>query len=52
MTSRTGCWAIPTPEERALLDAAVERAIAAIECAITDGIEAAMNEYNRDLVDG
>jgi PTH1 family peptidyl-tRNA hydrolase len=38
----------PTPEERAVLDAAVERAIAAIECAITDGIEAAMNLYKRD----
>ena len=38
----------PTPEERVLLDAAVERAIAAIECAITEGIEAAMNRYNRD----
>jgi PTH1 family peptidyl-tRNA hydrolase len=38
----------PAPEERALLDAAVDRAIAAIECAITQGIEAAMNEYNRD----
>lgn len=38
----------PTPAERELLDTAVERAIAAIECAITDGIEAAMNQYNRD----
>jgi PTH1 family peptidyl-tRNA hydrolase len=38
----------PTPAERELLDAAVERAIAAIECAITDGIDAAMNLYNRD----
>jgi PTH1 family peptidyl-tRNA hydrolase len=38
----------PTPDERAVLDAAVERAIAAIECAITDGIDAAMNRYNRD----
>jgi PTH1 family peptidyl-tRNA hydrolase len=38
----------PTPEERALLDAGVERAIEAIECALTDGIEAAMNRYNRD----
>lgn len=38
----------PTPEEKALLDAAVDRAIAAIECAIRDGIEAAMNQYNRD----
>lgn len=38
----------PTPGQRAELDAAVERAIAAIECAITEGIEAAMNLYNRD----
>ena len=38
----------PTPEERAALDAAVDRAIAAIECAIRDGIEVAMNQYNRD----
>jgi PTH1 family peptidyl-tRNA hydrolase len=38
----------PTPEERAQLDSAVERAIAAIECAVTEGIEAAMNLYNRD----
>jgi PTH1 family peptidyl-tRNA hydrolase len=38
----------PTPQEREQLDVAVERAIAAIECAITDGIETAMNRYNRD----
>lgn len=38
----------PTPAERELLDAAVERAIAAIECAITEGLDAAMNRYNRD----
>ncbi|HZP58639.1 MAG TPA: aminoacyl-tRNA hydrolase [Dehalococcoidia bacterium] len=38
----------PTPEERELLDAGVERAIAAIECAIAEGIDAAMNRYNRD----
>jgi PTH1 family peptidyl-tRNA hydrolase len=38
----------PTPEEREILDAAVERAIAAIECAIGEGIDAAMNRYNRD----
>ena len=38
----------PTPEERVLLDAAVERAIEAIECALTDGIDEAMNRYNRD----
>lgn len=38
----------PTPAERELLDTAVERAIAAIEYAISDGIDAAMNQYNRD----
>lgn len=38
----------PTPAEREVLDAAVERAIAAIECAIAEGVDAAMNKYNRD----
>jgi PTH1 family peptidyl-tRNA hydrolase len=38
----------PTPEEREQLDSAIERAIGAVECAIKDGIEAAMNRYNRD----
>ncbi len=38
----------PPPDERALLDAAVERAIEVIECAIAEGVEAAMNRYNRD----
>jgi PTH1 family peptidyl-tRNA hydrolase len=38
----------PTPSERELLDAAVSRAIEAIECAVRDGIDAAMNRYNRD----
>jgi PTH1 family peptidyl-tRNA hydrolase len=38
----------PTPEERELLDSAVERAIVAIECAVKEGVEAAMNLYNRD----
>ena len=38
----------PDPDERRILDAAVERAIEAIECAIADGVEAAMNRYNRD----
>jgi PTH1 family peptidyl-tRNA hydrolase len=38
----------PTPEERESLDAAVARAIEAIECAIADGIDIAMNKYNRD----
>jgi PTH1 family peptidyl-tRNA hydrolase len=38
----------PTPDERELLDAAAARAIEAIECAVRDGIEAAMNRYNPD----
>ncbi|MEX2245761.1 MAG: aminoacyl-tRNA hydrolase [Dehalococcoidia bacterium] len=38
----------PTPEERELLDAGVAHAIEAVECALTEGIEAAMNRYNRD----
>lgn len=38
----------PDPEERAVLDRGVARAIEAIECAISDGVDAAMNEYNRD----
>ncbi len=38
----------PTPEEREVLDAGVARAIEAIECAIAEGIDAAMNRYNRD----
>ncbi len=38
----------PTPAERAVLDAAVDRAIEAIECAIAEGVEVAMNRYNRD----
>ncbi len=38
----------PDPEERRVLDAAVDRAIEAIECAIAQGVEAAMNRYNRD----
>ena len=38
----------PTPEERELLDAAVERAIEAIECVLREGVDAAMNLYNRD----
>jgi len=38
----------PPPEEKAVLDAGVERAVEAIECAVRDGIEAAMNRYNRD----
>jgi PTH1 family peptidyl-tRNA hydrolase len=38
----------PTPVERRLLDAGVDRAVEAIECAITEGVDAAMNRYNRD----
>ena len=38
----------PPPDERALLDAGVDRAIEAIECAIADGVDSAMNQYNRD----
>lgn len=37
----------PPPEERALLDEAVARAIEAIEVAISEGLEAAMNRFNR-----
>jgi PTH1 family peptidyl-tRNA hydrolase len=36
----------PPPEERRLLDEAVERAQEAIECILEDGVEAAMNRYN------
>lgn len=38
----------PPPTEREVLDAGVDRAIAAIECALSEGVEAAMNQYNRD----
>jgi peptidyl-tRNA hydrolase len=38
----------PDLEERAVLDAAVERAVEAIECAIAEGIDVAMNRSNRD----
>lgn len=38
----------PAPDERALLDAGVDRAIAAVESALTEGVEATMNRYNRD----
>ena len=38
----------PDPDERRLLDAAVDRAVEAIECALAEGVEAAMNRYNRD----
>ena len=36
----------PAPDERKLLDEAVERAMDAVELAITDGLKAAMAEYN------
>ncbi len=36
----------PPPEERELLEAAAERAADAIEMAIADGIEAAMQQFN------
>ena len=36
----------PPPDERELLEAAVERAADAIEVAIADGIEAAMQQFN------
>ena len=38
----------PPPDERTVLDAGVERAIEAIECALSEGVAAAMNKYNRD----
>lgn len=38
----------PLPDERRLLDAGVDRAAEAIECALIEGVEAAMNRYNRD----
>lgn len=41
----------PSPSDRELLDAAVERAVAAIECAISEGIEPAMNKFNREDTD-
>ena len=38
----------PPPDEKTQLDAGVARAVEAIECALAEGIEAAMNRYNRD----
>ena len=35
----------PAPDERKVLDEAVERAMDAVELAVTDGLEAAMGEY-------
>jgi len=37
----------PTPDQRRLLDAAVERAADAVELAIRDGLDAAMGRFNR-----
>ena len=37
----------PPPEERAVLDDAVESAVQAIEVAVTDGIEVAMSRFNK-----
>ncbi len=37
----------PDPDDRALLDEAVATAIAAIETLVRDGLEPAMNEFNR-----
>jgi PTH1 family peptidyl-tRNA hydrolase len=51
-------WVLSDPygEEKALLDAGVDRAVEAIECAIVEGVEVAMNLYNREdggaVVDG
>jgi PTH1 family peptidyl-tRNA hydrolase len=43
-------WVLSDPagEEKRALEAGVERAVEAIECAIVDGVDAAMNRYNRD----
>lgn len=38
----------PTPDEKAILDAGADRAVEAIEFALRDDIEAAMNIHNRD----
>ncbi len=38
----------PSRDEKARLDEAVDRAVEAIEVALSEGIEAAMNRYNRD----
>jgi len=41
----------PSPEENDLIDDAIERAKQAVICWIVNGIDIAMNEYNRDVVD-
>jgi PTH1 family peptidyl-tRNA hydrolase len=38
----------PNPDEKAILDAGADRAAEAIESALREGIEAAMNVHNRD----
>jgi peptidyl-tRNA hydrolase len=37
----------PPPEERQALDDAVAQAIDAVTCMMTEGLEAAMNRFNR-----
>jgi PTH1 family peptidyl-tRNA hydrolase len=41
----------PRPEEKDLIDDAIERAKQAVICWIVNGIDIAMNEYNCDVVD-
>jgi len=38
----------PTPEERASLDTATDKVIAAVACVLEHGVEAAMNRFNRE----
>ncbi|HEB60859.1 MAG TPA: aminoacyl-tRNA hydrolase [Phycisphaeraceae bacterium] len=38
-----------SPEQRVLVEQAVERACDAVECWVADGIDKAMNEYNKTL---
>jgi peptidyl-tRNA hydrolase, PTH1 family len=46
---RVAAWVLsrPSKADRELLDAAVERAADAVELAVREGIEAAMNRYNQ-----
>lgn len=48
--SDVASWVLsdPPPDEKAVLDAGVDRAVEAIEAALQDGVDAAMNVYNRD----
>ena len=41
----------PTPDQRRLLDAAVERAADGVEVAVRDGLDAAMGRFNRAEID-